>query len=192
MYDYSYLGESSTATTTVDAATSRAAVRRHTLNILKLDSDGPKQARQYIDRSTAVVPSCSNRLYCGPSQIGEPETSLRALFKKIGELRKLEHDWNGYGSEPPNLTAESHAQIVVDCLFELDISPERIIASAENGIGIYVKKAKRYAIIECLNDGEIVIGLSDRQGHIKNRELTPEYDDVRESLEWMSEFLDAE
>lgn len=113
------------------------------------------------------------------------------LFGKLEELRRLEPDWNGYGSMPPNARAEANARDILLELHKLDRIPERVVASADDGVGIYITSGKKYAMIECYNDGGIVIGVSDREGNIRNWEITPESHLITTGLEEVLLFLDG-
>ncbi len=92
---------------------------------------------------------------------------------------------------PPNAKAEAHTRDILLELHKLNRIPERVVASADDGVGIYLTSGKKYAIIECCNDGGIVIGVSDRQGDIRNWEITPESHIIRTGLEEALVFLDG-
>lgn len=117
--------------------------------------------------------------------------ALLRLFEKLEELRRLEPDWNGYGSMPPNARAEAYARDILLELHKLNRIPERVVASADDGVGIYITSGKKYAMIECYNDGGIVIGVSDREGDIRNWEILPESHIIRTGLEEALVFLDG-
>ena len=178
----------------------RAALGRH--------GTGSGVGAEYFTISNDAVPS-ENVVACPPTttQIcivgawGRGKTGLalqdsdqsdwQRLFGKLEELRRLEPDWNGYGSIPPNATAEAHARNIMLELHKLNRIPERVVASADDGFGIYITSGKKYAMIECYNDGGIVIGFSDREGDIHNREITPESHTIRTGLQEALAFLDG-
>ena len=119
------------------------------------------------------------------------QSDWQSLFGKLEKLRRLERDWNGYGSMPPNATAEAHAHDILLELLNLNRIPERVVASADDGVGIYIARGKKYAMIECYNDGGIVIGVSDSEGDIRNWEITPESHIIKTGLQEALVFLDG-
>lgn len=112
-----------------------------------------------------------------------PHQDYSRFHEDIARLRQLKANWNGYGSESPNAVAAEHARRILDELSLHAREPDRIVASAENGIGVYITGRAKYAIIECFNDGDIVVGVSDRRGHIRNWNLPPEPAEIKQSLE---------
>ena len=113
------------------------------------------------------------------------------FYKQLDELDALEPDWNGYGSMPPNATAIEHSRVVLECLDDLGHVPSRVVASADDGVGIYITRGARYAVLECMNDGDVVVGTSDRQGNIATRETGSTVPDIRRALEEILAFLDG-
>lgn len=64
----------------------------------------------------------------------------------------------------PNIVAYKNVTRVISVLVYCGRRSDRVVDSAEGGRAVYIKNGKRYAIIECLNDGSIQIGVSDREG----------------------------
>lgn len=81
------------------------------------------------------------------------------------KLKALESDRSllPFGAPPPSDIALLFARVVLDYLKELDLSPDRVIASAEGGVALCFEEGERYADIECLNTGEILGVLSNRR-----------------------------
>ena len=73
----------------------------------------------------------------------------------IRDMRSLQDDWNGYGSERPNELAKDIAEMILLATPSVQI-PDRVAPSAQGGIGIFFYKDEKYADIECLNTGEIL------------------------------------
>lgn len=150
--------------------------------------DEPKRREQGFSGEMNTTTS-QEACYFVSTQLGNSVAPVRRFHDTVDELLNLAPNWNGYGSEAPNKIAAINAKTIVDGLVEIGMTPDRIVASAENGIGIYMKCDARYAIVECLNDGQIVAGLSNRRGFIENWEFAPEPDEVLESLQRISGFL---
>ena len=87
-------------------------------------------------------------------------TRIWELIKAVEETKTLDHDWNGYGSDPPYDLAR---EIAKDVLLRSTaiVKPMRVAPSAEGGIGICFYKGNRYADIECMNTGDILATTSD-------------------------------
>lgn len=92
---------------------------------------------------------------------------MKTIEQQIEVLTSLPNDWNGYGSWAPNDAAGTLACNVLHLLVCLDVVPSRVVPSAEGGIGIYLPRPDDgYVLVECMNTGEVVVGRSDRKGHI--------------------------
>jgi hypothetical protein len=65
--------------------------------------------------------------------------------------------WNSYQSEPPSPTAVTNAKAALEQLALLGLRPDKIAASAQDGIIIYMTDGSRYSDVECYNTGEIVV-----------------------------------
>jgi len=107
----------------------------------------------------------------------------------LNKLRGLEDNWNGYGSPVPNAAALENAQRVVELLHHEGRAPSRLAPSADGGVEVYLSRGTRYCSIECSNDGTIVGGVSDRQGHIQTWSSLIESSElitrIRESLDFV-------
>ena len=80
---------------------------------------------------------------------------FRKCMKKLASLRQLGKNWNGYGSEPPSNKTLRWVEEVLEKLHDLHFAPDRVVASAENGVGIIFHRNEKYADIECLNSGKM-------------------------------------
>lgn len=81
---------------------------------------------------------------------------------KIKQLEALRSDWNGYNSEPPNISSVYWATIIVDRLYENSLRPSKIVPSAAGGIAVTFFSENKYADIEALNSGDIVALIKDK------------------------------
>lgn len=184
----------------------------HTIRVYRRDAlirpgTSSDVGTEYITTSNEVVPSKDVVVWVSADPIrvldacgcwetglvleGSDQSVWELLFGKLEELCRLDPDWNGYGSMPPNATAKAHARDILLELHKLNRIPERVVASADDGVGIYITSGKKYAMIECYNDGGIVIGVSDREGDIRNWEIIPESHIIRTGLEEALVFLDG-
>lgn len=87
------------------------------------------------------------------------------LLSQIEKLTYLEGNWNSYGAPKPEKKAIDNAESILKTITELKIFPAKILPSAEGGISILFVKDNKYADIECDNEGDIIAGMSDRQGN---------------------------
>lgn len=86
------------------------------------------------------------------------------LFARLEHPDFMRDDWGGHLAEAPNRTAVGHARAILEKLQAMGFAPERLVASADGGAGFYFKAGNRYAIIECLNTGELMAAASDGSG----------------------------
>ena len=68
-------------------------------------------------------------------------------------------NWDSYGAEPPNVQSSESAGRILSLLQQQLMSPTSLVASAEGGVGIIFSDAEKYADIECLNSGEILMAM---------------------------------
>lgn len=76
--------------------------------------------------------------------------------KRLGSLRELASNWNGYGAEAPNEVALEAATLILTELGMVNLQPSRILPSAAGGVSICFFQSKKYAELECYNTGESV------------------------------------
>ena len=79
------------------------------------------------------------------------------MYCELSQMASLERNWDSYGAEPPNDNAVQNATQVLDDLMKADILPNAVVPSAEGGVGIVFVRSARYADVEFLNEGEILI-----------------------------------
>lgn len=92
-----------------------------------------------------------------------------------------------YEQQVPNETAIKAALQILTYIRLESMVPSRIVASAEGGIAIVFVKGSKYADIECLNDGNIVIGITDRNGFIDA--IDTSVDSIEEDLRKINVFI---
>lgn len=79
------------------------------------------------------------------------------LHVELSRMESLGENWDSYGSEPPNPGAIRSAVEALDELMKADILPNAVVPSAEGGVGIVFVRSPRYADVEFLNDGDILM-----------------------------------
>lgn len=83
------------------------------------------------------------------------------MLEKLESLAELRDGWNSYGSAPPNEAAINTARRILEQLRLMGLRPERIVASAQDGISIYFLSGNKSADVEIYNSGEAVASYSD-------------------------------
>lgn len=79
-------------------------------------------------------------------------------LSQLDSFRLLQRGWDSYDAEPPNEAAIANARRILQCLWSKPTTaPFRLVPSVEGGVGIVFSGAgKKYADMECFNDGEIL------------------------------------
>jgi hypothetical protein len=104
------------------------------------------------------------------------KTPFRKWFDKLEQLGKLPNNWNSYGAEAPNVTAQYWAEQILTALLKANLPPLRLKPSAENGVAIIFRSGDKYADIECFNNGSIMAVMSNGAGHPEVWEIFPHDD----------------
>ena len=91
---------------------------------------------------------------------GLPRAIPAALLEQLEGFLNLRPGWNGYSAPPPNRDAVSTAANALGALQALS-EPNRLAPSAVGGIGITYRKGPRKAYLECYNNGQVILLLSD-------------------------------
>jgi hypothetical protein len=92
-----------------------------------------------------------------------PDREQAAQLAVLDSFRGLAAGWDSYRAEPPTDAAIENARRVLDVLWENEAGEGvRLSPSVEGGVSIVFKTPdKRYADIECFNDGEVLAITSD-------------------------------
>lgn len=85
---------------------------------------------------------------------------LMELDRRINVIATFTKDWNSYGSDPPSRKAIELSREYLNRLASLDFLPDRVLPSAEGGVGFVFLEGDKYADIEIFNDGEVYAGIS--------------------------------
>lgn len=116
---------------------------------------------------------------------------LPDLAKRLNEIRTLPDNWDGRGTAAPNQIAYLHAWDVIGVLSEMNLAPAKLMPSADEGIGFYFSNKNKYGFVECYNDGEIVVAMSDRKGYRKIKQIGDAIDEIKDELENLKVFINA-
>ena len=111
--------------------------------------------------------------------------------EKLMQLAQLSKNWDSYGAEPPNKIALNWAKETLIILSELELFPIQIGPSVENGVGISFMFGKKYADIECFNEGDILAVTSDRQGNPDVWEVEASTLGIKSAIEKIRVFLQS-
>jgi hypothetical protein len=109
--------------------------------------------------------------------------------QQLDEMRNLPDDWNGYGSAAPNAMAIRNSLEALYLLHEMDFPPSQLVPSAEEGVGISFASGERRAILECFNDGDIVVIRYEGDGCPETREIGSSVEEIKESLLFIYDFI---
>lgn len=98
--------------------------------------------------------------------------SRRKQYPHISDIRMLldlkPGWWKGEDYPTPNEVAIAKAATVVSCSLEAtEQRPPRVTPSVEGGVTLYYSGTEgRYVVLECDNDGDILLSYSRRNGEI--------------------------
>jgi hypothetical protein len=113
-----------------------------------------------------------------------PDSELSAQLSQLDSFRLLRTGWDSYDAEPPNEAAIANARRILQCLWSRPTSaPFRLVPSVEGGVGIvFSGGGKKYADMECFNDGEI-LAITSEGSEPTVWTIGEEADSVRKAIE---------
>ena len=117
-----------------------------------------------------------------------------AFFPHLAKLKQIQNDaalWVD-GAPPPSLTAFDNATFIIQQLKNDELPPTRIVASAEGGIAFCFLSSKKYADIECLNDGAILGLVSDEYDRPAAWEISPDPDGIAAAAARIRQFIEQQ
>jgi hypothetical protein len=145
-----------------------------------------------VEDSCNSVPGCQVSITDTDNVAGKFAADiLPDLIKKLYEICELPDNWDREGTAAPNKMAFLNAWEVIEVLRNLDFIPAKLVPSAEEGIGFYFTKENKYGFVECSNEGEIVVAMSDRGGHRRVEQLSDNMYEIEKALEELKDFIDA-
>jgi hypothetical protein len=104
-------------------------------------------------------------------------------WTRLQELENLGPNWDSYGAAAPNREARKTAERILTLLSALSVSPTRVVASSEGGVGICFVYEDRYADIECFNTGETVAARYRGMGEPHVWQIAPEEGAIKAAIE---------
>jgi hypothetical protein len=116
---------------------------------------------------------------------------LRRRVKEIERLVDLLPDWNSYGADPPSATAAEAAISAVRHLDDMELVPDRIVPSAEGGIGIAFRNGLKYADIEFFNNGEILALTANNGERIEIWPVGQGSEEIKHSLSKIRDYINS-
>jgi hypothetical protein len=122
-----------------------------------------------------------------------PATESAAFSALVGGLLRLHStkpDWNGLGSAPPTYDAIARAISVLWALRATHLQPTRVTPSAEGGVAVTFRKGGRFASVESLNSGEIVLLTSDGTGNPRAWAIDSSDDALRQAAKDLREYFE--
>ena len=112
---------------------------------------------------------------------------LSKLLSQLAEISELEGDWDGLETEAPNSFAIGESIFILLQLEKCGFWPDRVVPSAEGGVGIVFLKNSKQADIEIFNSGETFAGIYPED---RVTEVWPvQHDDIEETVKQLREFL---
>jgi hypothetical protein len=109
--------------------------------------------------------------------------------QKLKEIAKIADGWDGFCAPAPNQLSIRFAGDAIDIIHGIGLAPNAILPSAEGGIGISFSKVNRYASVEFLNDGEIVL-LSMIRGFDPVTRLV-HFSELKRTFLYVRDFIDS-
>lgn len=88
---------------------------------------------------------------------------MKSIVSQIDRLASLENGWDGYVAEPPSAEVRAKALLALEALIRLGTLPIRAAAMADGGVALVLEARPSYVALEISNDGEAVLGYSDRK-----------------------------
>lgn len=119
------------------------------------------------------------------------EREQAAQLAKLASFQDLKPEWDSYGAEPPAEVAINNAKRVLRILWEEGVGATiKISPSVEGGAGIVFRGAgKKYADIECFNDGEILAITSEPNAEPVVWSVNIDTESLREAIGRIAAFL---
>jgi hypothetical protein len=120
--------------------------------------------------------------------ISEVTKAFRPLEKQLDEIRLETENWNRE-AEAPSEQAFDDAQALLSRLKMCGFRPDRVVHSAEGGIGFYFRRGRRYADFECSNLGRVTAVVSDGSGNVRAFDVETSFEGHKGAIEKVRAFL---
>jgi hypothetical protein len=121
-------------------------------------------------------------------EITVPSRSI--FYEQVRGMADLQAGWDSYDAPAPSPIARTLAVRVLDELVDSELTPSKVLPSAEGGVTIAFSAtdSRRYADIECFNTGEVLAVTSDRQSEPTVWPVGTE-SSVKDTIERIAAFL---
>ncbi len=91
------------------------------------------------------------------SSFWHSEDAFSQLRKRLGEIKSLAKDWDSYEAPAPAPETIAIAMRALERLRFNTLLPEIVGPSAEGGVAIYFSQGRQKALIEFLNEGDVLL-----------------------------------
>ena len=135
---------------------------------LVVQSYHPK-LRYRLTGTTGIEP---DKLQLDPHCAGSRESPFALCHQELAALDLLEDDWDSYGAERPRPHAIRNADLALEVLFDSNIVPQKVLPCADGGVTINIARRGDTVLIECFNDGDVVLGVQSASGDTRTRVLS--------------------
>ncbi len=122
----------------------------------------------------------------------ELQTSDWRVFQRLESFRSLRQGWDSYDAEPPGDVAIANARRILHVLWSGEAAPplRQISPSVEGGVAVvFTGRDKKYADIECFNNGDILAITSDGATEPSVWSITKEGGSIRSAIEKINVFF---
>lgn len=124
------------------------------------------------------------------SRVTASSEQFAPLFNGLDQIRLATEQWKRT-SPAPSEEALTEARALLGRLQANNLVPQRIMPSADGGIGICFDNGEKYADFECTNDGRITGIISNRNGLVKAFAVDSSFEGETQAIAKVREFLRA-
>jgi hypothetical protein len=107
-----------------------------------------------------------------------PRSVVPMHEEQLEELAELEPGWDSYGAPAPSAQAIDVARGFLLRLASLGQEASKAAPMADGGVELVLALKPLYASIEIFNDGDVVVGFSDREEHHETWDLPNGIEDL--------------
>lgn len=156
--------------------------------VIELESEDVIRGQRWHIGPRDVTELGSQRLSKDVKQSVE-ESWLARFDRELGKLRAMPPNWNSYGAPAPGRKASHCARQILEKLHRLAFAPSRLVPSVEGVVAISFIRGRKYADLECFNDGQILGVTSDGSGQPTVWEVGQNSREIDSALERIRGFI---